>query len=439
MVLLTVALGLVAVAVAGKDAGTNPGLFYFNLLTTLAGLVGVFLAEDLLLFFGFYEVMLVPAYFLIVLWGDVRQRRATYRHALLHLHAGRRPVHACFDLRPLLRSMGAPTGIYTLAYIRSCLDTPMVEPSTADAIVCSGFVVAFVGEASLDSASWMAGRHLRDRAHKRRHRAFRCHGESRRLRPVAIRRYRSSRTPRCLVAPWVDAPSPSSSILYGGLVAFAQTDLRRFIAYSGISHLGFRVARGVRASTTGALPWRGNGADGQPHGVSATGLFLLASLYIEERAGNARDMSQRLAGIWRIAPRLGAFGLDTRRCHTWSCRDWAVLWANSSYFSERPRMNPVMAALGALGAVLATAYALRLMQRVFLRACRTSPPMGQASDLRRAGRRYWRLLLVVLALLDSRACFRSRCSGSTDPATSRDAFGSSGRRPSRKRPRYGSP
>ena len=69
MIVLTNLLGLLAVVSSWRDIERDAGFFHLNLLLNLAGVVGVFLALDLLLFFFFWEMMLVPMYFLIALWG----------------------------------------------------------------------------------------------------------------------------------------------------------------------------------------------------------------------------------------------------------------------------------------------------------------------------------------------------------------------------------
>ncbi|MFT7288344.1 MAG: NADH-quinone oxidoreductase subunit M, partial [Halieaceae bacterium] len=69
LVVLTLLLGLVAVAASWSEVEMRPGFFQANLLWTLAGVIGVFLALDMLLFFLFWEVMLIPMYLLIAIWG----------------------------------------------------------------------------------------------------------------------------------------------------------------------------------------------------------------------------------------------------------------------------------------------------------------------------------------------------------------------------------
>ncbi len=79
LLLLTGFLGAIAVASAWDEITERPGFFCFNLLWTLAGVLGVFLALDLFLFFFFWEVMLIPMYFIIAIWGHENKNYAAMK------------------------------------------------------------------------------------------------------------------------------------------------------------------------------------------------------------------------------------------------------------------------------------------------------------------------------------------------------------------------
>ena len=79
MLLLTFLLGIFAVLTSWHEIQYKIGFFHFNLLWVLAGITGVFLTMDLFLFYFFWEVMLIPMYFLIAIWGHENRRYAAYK------------------------------------------------------------------------------------------------------------------------------------------------------------------------------------------------------------------------------------------------------------------------------------------------------------------------------------------------------------------------
>src|SRR5689334_15909986 len=78
LILLTAFVGVVAIIASWTEIQHRVGLFHCNVLLTLGGVIGVFLAIDLFLFFFFWELMLVPMYLLIIIWGHAQRRRASF-------------------------------------------------------------------------------------------------------------------------------------------------------------------------------------------------------------------------------------------------------------------------------------------------------------------------------------------------------------------------
>jgi len=148
------------------------------------------------------------------------------------------------------------------------------------------------------------------------------------------------------------------TILYASWLAYGQTDLKRLIAYSSAGHLGYVVL--------GAFALNDLGTQGTImlmvcHGISVTGLFLLADV-IEQHTGT-RDI-ERLGGLWKSAPRLGSialfFALATLGLPgigNFIGEFLVLVGAFQSY--------PVIAAIAVIGTVFAAAYSLRFVQRVF--------------------------------------------------------------------------
>src|SRR5688572_8562622 len=138
MLMLTFFLGILSVLCSWNEIKERTGFYFFNLLWTLAGISGVFVALDLFLFYFFWEVMLVPMYFLIALWGDSNRRYAAYKFFIFTQAGGLLMLIAILALYFI---HGAQSGIYSYDYF-SLLNTKL-EPSTAKWIMM-GFMIAFV-------------------------------------------------------------------------------------------------------------------------------------------------------------------------------------------------------------------------------------------------------------------------------------------------------
>src|SRR6185312_13435127 len=137
LILLTIGLGLMSVAASWTEITERVGFFHFNLLWTIAGVVGVFLALDLFLFFFFWELMLVPMYFLIVLWGHENRVYAAIKFFLFTQGSGLLMFVAILALYVIhYRQTGALTFDY-FALSRTHLD-----PATEMGLML-GFFVAF--------------------------------------------------------------------------------------------------------------------------------------------------------------------------------------------------------------------------------------------------------------------------------------------------------
>lgn len=295
LILLTLFLGILSVATSWKEITRRAGFFHFNLLWVLGGIIGVFLALDLFLFYFFWEMMLVPMYFLIALWGHERRIYASIKFFLFTQASGLLMLLAILGL---VFVHGRTTGTYTFDYMQ-LLGTSM-PPSTALWLML-GFFVAFAvklpvvpvhtwlpdahTEAPTAGSVILAGLLLKTGAY----------GLLRfvvPLFPEAASRF----TPIALVLAVI-------SILYGALLAFSQTDLKRLVAYTSVSHMGF-VLMGVFAWNQLAL--QGVVMQMLCHGVSTGALFIIVG-QLQERI-HTRDLGQ-MEGLWSTAPRLAGVAM----------------------------------------------------------------------------------------------------------------------------------
>jgi NADH-quinone oxidoreductase subunit M len=350
LILLTLFLGLVAVACSWREIGERTGFFFFNLMWVLAGILGVFTALDLFLFYFFWELMMVPMFFLIILWGHENRIYAAIKFFLFTQIAGLLMLAAIIGLYFV---HGRATGVYTFDYT-ALLGTPL-PPGLGMALML-GFFVAFAvklpafpvhvwlpdahTEAPTAGSVILAGLLLKTGAY----------GLLRFVVPLFPEAARAF-APTAMVLAVV-------GILYGALLAFSQTDLKRLVAYTSVSHMGF-VMLAVFAWNEMAL----QGALIQIicHGLSTGALFVIVGM-LQERL-HTRDL-RRMGALWDQAPRLGGF---------------AMLFALASLglpglgnfvgeflilIGVFPQA-PVLTILAAAGLVAASIYSLWIVQQAF--------------------------------------------------------------------------
>ncbi|MGR6036387.1 MAG: NADH-quinone oxidoreductase subunit M [Candidatus Nitrosoglobus sp.] len=350
LVLLTCFLGLIAVAASWTEIKHRIGFFHFNLLWTLAGVLGVFMALDLFLFFFSWELMLVPMYFLIAIWGHERRVPAAFKFFLFTQGSGLLLLMAILALALLQFNH---TGVLSFDYF-DLLATPL--SSTTAFWIMLGFFIAFIVKLpAVPLHSWLPDAHSEAST-----------GGSIILAGVLLKTgaYGLLRfvIPLSPAAAFDFSPIAMSlgviGILYGAILAFAQFDLKRLIAYSSISHLGF-VLLGIFAWNSLAL--QGAMIQILAHGLSTPALFMIAGA-LQERI-HTRDMRQ-MSGLWFQVPYLAAIGLF-----------FAIaslgLPGLGNFVGEflillgTYRINIPFAIAAAIGLVMSVLYALILVQRAF--------------------------------------------------------------------------
>ena len=126
LVFLTLFLGIIAVACSWTEIQESVGFFHFLLMTVLSGILGVFLAVDLILFYFFWELMLVPMYFLIGIWGHENRMYATIKFFIFTQAGG---LLMLFSMLGLYFVNGGSTGVYTFDYFR-LLENPVTSLSS---------------------------------------------------------------------------------------------------------------------------------------------------------------------------------------------------------------------------------------------------------------------------------------------------------------------
>lgn len=296
MLLLTLFLGIVAVLSSWSEIEQRSrGFFHFNLLWTLAGVVGVFTALDLFLFFVFWEVMLIPMYFLIAVWGHENRTYAAIKFFLFTQGSG---LLMLLSIVGLVYFHYQATGVVTFNYF-ALLDTPL--SGAVGLWLMLGFFIAFaVKLPAFPFHTWLADAHTQAPT-----------AGSVILAGVLLKTgaYGLIRFAVPLFPEAAASFSPLAvglgvvGILYGAALAFAQTDVKRLIAYTSVSHMGF-VLVGIYAGNE--LGLQGAVITMLAHGLSASALFAFAGA-IQHRV-HSRDI-RKMGGFWKSAPRLGGWAL----------------------------------------------------------------------------------------------------------------------------------
>jgi len=350
MLLLTFVLGVVAVIGSWNEITERVGLFHANLLWVIAGVCGVFLAVDLIVFYVAWEAMLIPMVLLIAIWGAERRTAAAVKF-LIFTQAG--------SLAMLLAILGlafqhrAVSGQLSFA-LDDLLHTPM-SPVMAGWLL-AGFVIGFgVKLPALGLHSWLPDAHTQAPTAG----SVLLAGLLLKTGAYGLVRFALPLFPEAArrAAPWLMALG-AAGILYGALLAFAQTDIKRLVAYTSVSHMGF-VLLGVFALDPIAL--QGVVVQMVAHGFATGALFLLAGT-LSHRL-HTREMGA-MGGLWARVPRMGAAAMFFAMASL-GLPGMASFVAELLVLLGAWQAWPPPAAVAALGLVAATVYSLWLIQRVF--------------------------------------------------------------------------
>ncbi|MDY6981634.1 MAG: NADH-quinone oxidoreductase subunit M [Pseudomonadota bacterium] len=350
MVALTVFLGLMALGAAWGDIHERTGFFYFNLLWTLAGVIGVFTALDLFLFFFFWEVMLIPMYFIIAIWGHENKEYAAMKFFIFTQVSG---LLMLLAILVLVYFHYSGTGTLTFNYFE-LLGTTL--PEGFGMWVMLGFFIAFATKLpAVPVHNWLPDAHSQAPTAG----SVILAGVLLKTGAYGLIRFTVPLFPAESVA---FAPFAMVlgvvSILYTAKVAFGQNDLKRLIAYTSVSHMGF-VLLGVYAWNAQAM--QGAVMTMLAHGFSAAALFMLAG-GLQHRI-HTRDMD-KMGGFWGVAPKMGFMAMFFTVAAVGMpglgnfVGEFLVLLGSF-------RVNVATTAFAALGLVVAAVYSLIVIQKVF--------------------------------------------------------------------------
>jgi NADH-quinone oxidoreductase subunit M len=356
LVLLSTLLTPLAVVVSWNHIGRRVKEFHVLLLLLEFGLIGVFVALDLFLFYVFWEVSLVPMYFLIGVWGHERRIYAAVKFFLFTMAGSVLMLAAFIYLYNL-------TGTFDYLVLSDILARRgMALDPAAESLLFLAFFIAFAIKVPLFPLhTWLPDAHVEAPT-----------AGSVILASVMLKMGTYGLVRFCLPlfptasrqhAPWIVALA-IIGIIYGALVALVQPNMKKLVAYSSVSHLGFVVL--------GIFSFNPIGLDGAVyqmlnHGISTGALFILVGYLYERRHtleiagyGGVANPAPALAAVFLITS-LASLGLPLLNNFV---GEFVVLQGAAL-------VNFKWAVFAALGVVLSACYLLWLYQRAFL---------GQASE-----------------------------------------------------------
>ena len=319
--------------------------FLVWLLVMETGMLGVFLSLDLVLFYFFWEISLVPLYFIVGIWGGEERLYATLK----------------FFLYTLAGSLVMLVGVIALIYgagtsdFQALLEHTATMPLATQGWIFGSFALAFAIKVPvLPFHTWLADAHTQAPTSG----SVLLAGVLLKMGTYGLLRFGIQLFPAAAIEwAWVFMALGAIGIVYGALLAMAQTDLKRLIACSSVSHLGF-VVLGMFALTQAGL--RGGILQMVNHGLSTGLLFLLVGMVYERRHSRRIDHYGGIAAsmpifailfVFTVLSSVGLPGLNG------FVGEYMILFGAFE-------ANPFWAVVGTSGVVLGAVYLLSATRRV---------------------------------------------------------------------------
>lgn len=350
MVLLTTFLTPIAILSTWKAVEEQVKGFMIFFLLLEVGMLGVFLALDLVLFYIFWEFTLIPMYFLIGVWGGKNRIYAAVKFFLFTMAGSVLMLLAIIYLGLQAGSFSQPELVANSSLFAG-----------AQLVLFLAFAIAFAIKVPVFPLhTWLPDAHVEAPTAG----SVILAGVLLKMGAYGFLRFNLPLFPQASVqAAPVMAILAIIGILYGGAVAFAQKDIKKLVAYSSVAHLGF-VMLGIFALNPEGLS--GGILQMVNHGISTGALFLLVGMIYERR--HTREMSE-YGGLWKAMPIFGGISLVVVLSSVGLpglngfVGEFTILLGA---FGSKVFGSPWFAGIATLGVILAAAYLLKMFEKTFL-------------------------------------------------------------------------
>ena len=376
LIMLTTMLGWISILSSWTAIENRVKEYYVWFLVLQTGMLGVFMALDFFLFFVFWEAMLVPMYLLIGIWGGPRKLYAAIKFFLYTLLGS---VLMLLGILFLYFHHQTATGVYTFSIPELYKTAPQIPFHAAIWLFLAFFLGFAIKVPMFPFHTWLPDAHVEAPTAG----SVILAGVLLKMGTYGFVRFSLPFFPQVItntsstllgvnVRGWMIGLS-IVAIIYGALVSLMQKDMKKLVAYSSVSHLGF-CTLGIFALNPAGLS--GSVLQQINHGISTGALFLIVGILYERR--HTREISE-YGGISNVMPVyatitmimfLSSMGLPLLNGFV---GEFTILQGT---FTE----NWKWAAWAAPGVILAAAYLLWLYQRVFFGTV-TNPKNEKLHDL----------------------------------------------------------
>ncbi len=381
LVLLTTFLTPIALASAWHAIEESTKEFVIAMLVLETGMLGVFVALDLFLFFVFWEAMLIPMYFIIGVWGGANRIYAAIKFVLYTMAGSALMLVAILTF---YYQHGAATGTFTFDV--PTLARYVVAPGIVQNLLFLAFALAFAIKVPLfPFHTWLPDAHVEAPTAG----SVILAGVLLKMGTYGFLRFCLPLFPDATMTfgPLIFALAVVG-IIYGAWVSTVQPDLKKLVAYSSVSHLGF-VMLGLFTLTQAGLV--GGVIQMVNHGLSTGALFLMVGMIYERR--HTRLIAD-FGGLWKVIPAFSALFLLV-------CLSSLALPGLNGFIGEflvlvgAFQINGWLAAAATTGIIFAAFYLLWMYQRVAFGEIRHEANR----HLRDLSLREWALLTPVIIMI----------------------------------------
>jgi NADH-quinone oxidoreductase subunit M len=292
LILLTTLLSAISIYASFPAIKEKTRGYYAFMLVLETGMLGVFVSLDLFCFYVFWEAMLIPMYFLIGVWGGERRIYATLKFFLYTMVGSLLMLVAILFLAIAHKNQSGILTFDLLDLYHTGLST------TQEALLFSAYALAFAIKVPLfPFHTWLPDAHVEAPTAG----SVILAGVLLKMGTYGFVRFCLPLFPHATLAavPWILLLSVIG-IIYGALVAMVQPDLKKLVAYSSVSHLGF-VMLGIFALNIQGL--QGGLLQMVNHGLSTGALFLLVGIVYERRHTR---LIEQFGGLTKIMPLFAA-------------------------------------------------------------------------------------------------------------------------------------